>query len=176
MLINNSFTAFQNLLNLIADANPISGVINTDQVTLSSVTTLTPTQEDPRNSQITLTAVPDKGFVGSAVVRYKRLDLSIDVNMGTQDININENTTLEGILNYLSTAYGLVKESLQLTGALPSSQGATTNIVLSATTDSILYVSSKNLTASWSAEDANLLLFSTLQNGSTDLVFETPQL
>lgn len=175
MLINNSFTAFQNLLNLIADANPNSGVINTDQVTLSSVTVLTPTQEDSRNSQITLTAVNNNGFTGSVAVRYKRLDLGVDVNMGTQNINIGENTTMESILNHLSTTYGLVKESLQLTGSLPSSQGSTSNIVLSAVPDSILYISSKNLIASWPNEDANLLLFSTPQNSSTDLVFETPR-
>lgn len=111
MQINVTKTAFENLIDLIIDAN--SGL--SGSLTPAKVTAGTPVAEagtGGRNSKVTLTAVPNAGYSGTVDVNYTRLGMSSGVASVPSAIAINPSDTQAQIKTKIATALGLIQSEI----------------------------------------------------------------
>lgn len=114
MKINPANNSRSNLINLIIDANPhLSSTLTVNNVTNGNPVVFA--GPAGRNTKITLTAVLDQGFSGSADVLYTRLGMSSGVVSVPTSISIFPNDTQEQIKQKVASALGLIRPQLDYT-------------------------------------------------------------
>lgn len=117
MLINNSVSAFQNLLNLIEEANPGGLVVEENQVSISAPTTLVPDAGVPYNTEVTLQAIALKGFTGQITVRYNRPTLDEVVAAYPGDVAMFPDTDVTQALELIAQKYNFLASEIELLGS-----------------------------------------------------------
>lgn len=148
MKINTTLTALANVYALVNAANALT--LDATKGTFGVPAARTP-GADPRNTTVTLTAVDGGGIeAGSTVdVTYNRLGMGSGVVTPEFEFFTDDTTTLASFKTAAATSLGLIESELDLVGALPTAEGETTTIVISAKPGSLLYVGTQDLTVEW---------------------------
>lgn len=110
----------QNILDLIIAKN-VGLEMTLEQVTIGAASELV---DDPsgRNSQVTLTALANKGFSGSRVIKYNRLGLDSGVAALPATINVNPSDTAEQLKTKACAALGLMESEVDVLVSFDSTE------------------------------------------------------
>lgn len=153
MKIDITKSAILNAFALINAANALT--LDATKVTLSAPVARVP-GANPRNTTLTLTAVPGQGYKDSVDVTYTRLGMGSGVAVPEFGFHTDGTTQMAAFKTAVATSLGLVEAELDLTGELPATEGSSTVMVLSAKDGSLLYVGTQNLAVDWPQGDVAL--------------------
>jgi hypothetical protein len=132
-------------LNLLALVNTANGLSLTEEhVTVGVPVARTP-DANPRNTSVTLTAVPGKGYSGTMTVTYTRLGMDSGVVLPSFLFDTTEFSTPANLLTSVASTLGLIETSLILTGGLPIEEGTTSTVTLAGNETSLVYAGSQEL-------------------------------
>lgn len=88
----------------------------------------TDTEFNISNTQITLEATPNSGFVGTKTVHYRRLAAGATRTAASLDFNITEEDTLETLKEMICAEHNLISAEVNLVGDLPTELGTPVEI------------------------------------------------
>lgn len=148
MKINTTLTALANVYALVNAANALT--LDVTKATIGVPVGREP-DADPRNTSVALTAVDGGGYeAGSTVnVNYTRLGMGSGVVSPEFGFFTDGTTTLASFKTAAAVSLGLIESELDFTGDIPTAEGQTTTIAVSAKAGSLLYVGTQDLTVEW---------------------------
>lgn len=135
-------SAEENLYTLISSNN--SGLeVNSSKVTLGTPTPLS-TPIGSRDTELPLTAVNNKGFSGTAKVRYNRLQLDQNVASASKSFNLlNSSETFDSLKARICTAWSLIPSEVVFNNGqlwtLPTDQGSSKTLSIQPKAGSLVY-------------------------------------
>ena len=136
--IDRTKTAAQNFLGLVNSAS--SFTFTGTEFTVGNPSSQTPADpQEKTNSQATLTAVPDSGFVGTKTLRYARLALGQTRPGARQNYTITGADTIATLKAAVAVEHNLVLDQFDFTGTLPAQGAAAQTFTLAAIANSLLY-------------------------------------
>lgn len=155
MQIDISKTSSENVFALIVASNPGTPV-NGENVTLGDPVLRTPSQDNPRNTTVTITAIPNNPdeVVGTSDINYTRLGMNSGVEDPSFDFTTQTSTTPTTFKTQVATALGIKEDEITITGTLPT-VGNTGEMQLIANELSYLYVGSQTLNVTCAAPAPN---------------------
>lgn len=148
MQINKTLTALANVYALVNAANALS--LDATKASVGVPAARTP-GANPRNTTVTLTAVDGGGYESGTTVdvTYDRLGMGSGVATPEFGFHTDGTTQLAAFKTAVATSLGLIESEIDLTGNLPTVEGATETMVITAKAGSLLYVGTQNLTVDW---------------------------
>lgn len=138
LTVDRTLTAQANWLALFNSAN--THVFDGSEFTLGLPLAHAPDDpQEPTNTQITITAVPDTEFTGSKTLRYQRLTLGYTRAGSTQNYSLTSGMTQQAMINTIMADHNLVPSEITIDGTLPTTPGGTAVWTLTANPNSLLY-------------------------------------
>jgi hypothetical protein len=134
--INRTKTAKQNMVDLInTEANY---VFSGNEFTFSSPQAYSQ-ESEISNTQVTLTSVPEYGFIGTKTIKYRRLELGHTFIGATTTFHVTASDNQASIEHRIAAEHNLVFGEFYLSGSIPSEGDQDTVCTLQAYGDSLLY-------------------------------------
>lgn len=139
MQINASKTAIQNILDLVNGKNV--GLNLTEAQVTVGVPSVFSEAENPRNSQVTLTAVVGSGYTGTKTIKYTRLGVGQSVVTLPERVYVVGAETEAEIKTAVATALNLVESEIEVSAlTLPVDSSTPGQVSVAPKVDSLLYV------------------------------------
>lgn len=114
MYIDPALNDVDNVLALINFANDTT--LTALNVTISLPTELTATPEDSYNAQVTVTAIPDKGYINSTVMKYNRVNVMGNLFEPLRNFPVVTGTPIDQVTAALEVALELPPGHIVLEG------------------------------------------------------------
>ena len=139
MQINTSKTAIQNILDLVNGKN--AGLNLTEAQVSVGVPSVFSEAENPRNSQVTLTALGGSGYTGTKTIKYTRLGVGQGVAVLPSQVYVVGAETEAEIKTAVATALNLVESEIEISAlTLPVDSSTPGQVSVAPKVDSLLYV------------------------------------
>lgn len=148
MEINLAKTAQDNLFDLINTTNAV--ILNDSDITLGVPSAWEdPEGTNPRNTELTLTAVENSEFTGEVTIHYTRLDLDTLRDGATLEFTNTPSATIEDLRAAIATQLGVVADEIEFDVAevpdVPDGEDSAT-VNVSPVADSLLYIGTAAIT------------------------------
>ncbi len=139
MQINTSKTAIQNILDLVNGKN--AGLNLTEAQVSVGVPSVFSEAENPRNSQVILTALGGSGYTGTKTIKYTRLGVGQGVAVLPSQVYVVGAETEAEIKTAIATALNLVEAEIEVSAlTLPVDVNTPGQVNVAPKVDSLLYV------------------------------------
>lgn len=141
MKINLQKSAQQNLLDLI-NASNTNSVLASTNVTLGAVADYSNAGDTRRNTQVVVTALQDKGYAGSATIRYRRPTLAQVSKYAGATVTIAPSDTATQALAKVVAALGLLATEVvgPASFTMPANENDPQDFAINAIDGSYLYL------------------------------------
>jgi hypothetical protein len=139
--INRTLTAAANMLALVNSGS--SYQFSGTEFTFGPASAQTPSNgAEQTNSQVTLTADEQTGFIGTKTVRYRRLSLGATRPGAAVSYTVGGADTPATLKAAIAAQHNLVESEFNLSGTWPTQGAGANTFTLTAVAGSLLYVGS----------------------------------
>lgn len=147
--INRTLTAAANMLALVNSGS--SYQFDGSEFAFGQASAQTPTGQENTNSQVTLTANEETGFIGTKTVRYRRLELGHTRPGAATTYNIGASDTPATLKSAIAAQHNLVESEFDVTGTWPTQGAGPNTFTLTAKAGSLLYFGTVNVQVQYPA-------------------------
>lgn len=142
--INRTLTAAANMLALVNSGSSYQFVGTEFTFGAASAQTPADSQENT-NSQVTLTANEETGFIGTKTVRYRRLELGHTRPGAATTYNVGASDTPATLKSAIAAQHNLVESEFDVSGTWPTQGAGPNTFSVTAKAGSLLYFGAVNV-------------------------------